>query len=310
MKTTIRKCLVEGYGYMGKIHAGLLQEMGYDVACVSRRQNLPFPSYRSMTQAIQEFSPDFCIVATPTSEHLNSLRILEQMGYTHPVLVEKPLAACVEECDFHPSFPLFVAYNMRFSPVLIRLQEVLAEEEVVAARFSVGGYLPGWRPGTDYRTTYSVRQDMGGGVLRDLSHELDLVRLLLGESHQLTSIVGKRGSLEMDCDDTVDILMSADKCPAINIHLDCLDRNVHRFIALQTATRTIHVNLLRSALIINGVSEECPGKPLASYRRQLQKILTGDYAGLCTWRDGLAVMEIIKAIEMASTQNAWIALPA
>ncbi len=306
MQNEGKKCLVEGYGFMGEIHARLLREMGCEVACVSRRRDVPFPVFQSTEQAVRDFRPDIYIIASPTAAHIPCLQRLEQLGYANPVLVEKPLASHPGECNIQPSFPVFVAYNMRFAPVIVRLQEVLDGEAVVSARLSVGGYLPGWRPGRDYRGIYSTRRDMGGGVLRDLSHELDLARLLLGDVCRLTALVGKLGDLEMDCEDTVDMLMTTKKCRSVTIHLDCLDRNVHRFIALQTATRTIHVNLLRGTLTVNGATEECTGKIHASYQCQLKKLLTGDHDGLCAWHDALAVMEMIALAEASSLRSTWV----
>lgn len=301
-----KRCLVEGYGFMGKIHANLLQEMGCKVACVSKQRDIPFSVFHSIEHAVRNFHPDIYIIANPTSDHIASLYKLEQLGYTNPVMVEKPLASHSWECSVQPSFPVFVAYNMRFDPVIVRLQEVLGDEEVVSARFSVGGYLPGWRPGRDYRNVYSTRRDMGGGVLRDLSHELDLARLLLGDFCRLTALIGKLGNLEMDCDDTVDMLMTTKNCRSVNIHLDCLDRNVHRFIALQTLTRTIHANIIRKTLTINGITEECKVKQYESYYYQLKKILENNYDGLCTWHDAFAIMKIIDSCEMSNSHSKWV----
>ena len=49
-----------------------------------------------------------------------------------------------------------------------------------SVRLWFGSWLPDWRPAVDYRPTYSARAELGGGVLLDAIHELDMLVWLLG----------------------------------------------------------------------------------------------------------------------------------
>ena len=49
----------------------------------------------------------------------------------------------------------------------------------LSAHVSCQSWLPDWRPGRDYRESYSARADEGG-ALRDLVPELDYATALLG----------------------------------------------------------------------------------------------------------------------------------
>ncbi len=62
---------------------------------------------------------------------------------------------------------------MRWCGTMLALKKALPALSVYSARVLCSSYLPGWRPGVDYRTVYSAHKDMGGGVTIDLIHEWD-----------------------------------------------------------------------------------------------------------------------------------------
>lgn len=300
------RCIVEGYGSIGARHAGLLADLGHEVCCVSHRDDVPFPVFQTAERAVREFSPELYLIATATARHMSSLRTLEKLGYAGRVLLEKPLGCNLWECGAKPPFEIFIAYNMRWHPLVRKMKAILGDEPVVAARLSVGQYLPDWRPGRDYSATYSAIRSQGGGVLRDLSHELDLTQYFFGPCQRLTARIGKFSSLKIDTEDWVDILLAMENCPAVTIHLDYLDRNPHRHFVITTNTRTISADLWNNTLTVNGFQESFTIERNDSFREQLRKIVARDYAGLCSWEEGMHVMWMMAAAENSATSGKWI----
>ena len=49
-----------------------------------------------------------------------------------------------------------------------------------------GQYLPDWRPWQNYRESYSARQDLGGGIILDGSHETGLHLLDAGRPTEVS----------------------------------------------------------------------------------------------------------------------------
>ena len=76
---------------------------------------------------------------------------------------------------------------------------------VLSARADCGFYLPSWRPGRDYRQTYSARARDGGGILLDAIHEFDYLRWLLGEVTEVFCIAGRWSRLEIDVEDLAEV---------------------------------------------------------------------------------------------------------
>jgi predicted dehydrogenase len=119
-----------------------------------------------------------------------------------------------------------VGYNLRFNLPLQLLRQALLEGRIgrpLAVRAEVGQYLPEWRPG-DYRRGVSARKDLGGGVTLELSHELDYMRWLLGEVTAVSAQIGRLSDLEIDVEDTAEVICLFANGALGSIHLDMVQR--------------------------------------------------------------------------------------
>ena len=74
--------------------------------------------------------------------------------------------------------------------------------ELRFARSSFGYDLRLWRPGTDYRASYSAQAALGGGILLDAIHELDYLLWLLGPVESVAAELDRVSELEIDVEDT------------------------------------------------------------------------------------------------------------
>jgi predicted dehydrogenase len=131
-----------------------------------------------------------------------------------------------------------VAYSLRFNRVARRLKSWLEAGrigDIAFARLHVGSYLPRRHPWEDYREGYGARRELGGGVILDAIHELDASLWYLGEPDRLFCMAGRFGDLEIDVEDTAEILLEYGQCCA-SIHLDYLEappRRVHEVIGTE-----------------------------------------------------------------------------
>ena len=297
--------VVVGGGSIGTRHARLLSDLGCHVSVVSAR-DVDHPCYRSLQEAISAVHPEYVVVANRTSDHLSTVMQLETMGYSGTLLVEKPL--------FHEMTPtialkrdeLYVAYNLRFHPLLVRLCQELASERCLSAQIYVGQYLPTWRPGTDYRECYSAHKLQGGGVLRDLSHELDYVNWLFGGWQGVFAHGGRYSSLEIDSDDIYALLLSTERCPTVSVQLNYLDRVGRREILVNTDSCSIRVDLTKGVFERDGRAEFVDLPRDYTYREQHKAILFAAAKGVCTYTEGLEVLALIDAAERSSKEKRWI----
>jgi len=237
------KALVVGGGSIGRRHLKNLRALGLDklgivetnpdrrTAVASEVNAVPF----SGLDAGLEWSPDFVVVATPTYLHLHHALSAAQRGCD--LFVEKPLSHTSEgllelsELAERKNLISLVGCNMRFHPGPAKVKELLEEGalgKVFFARVHCGSYLPGWRPGSDYRENYAAREESGGGCILDCIHEIDLARWYLGDVQDVLCMTAHTGSLEIETEDVAALVCRHSNGAMSEIHLDYVQRSYER----------------------------------------------------------------------------------
>ena len=296
-----------GYGSIGQRHARLLTELGSQVAVVSRHSIDFAPHYSELSQMLAAWQPEYVVVANGTSEHHQAIESLAKHGFQGRVLVEKPLFNRLSALPRHRFSLAAVAYNLRFHPLLMKLKSLLDNSaQLLTANIYAGSYLPDWRPNTDYRQSYSAKRDYGGGVLRDLSHELDYALWLFGPWRRMTASGGRLGHLEIDSDDAYTLLLETQRCPQVSIHMNYLDRAPRREILVNTDQHTIRVDLIKNVMAIDGVEESVTVARDDTYRAEHQAMMSGNAEGLCTLEEAIETLATIEAAEHAAASHTWI----
>ena len=178
--------------------------------------------------------PDAALITNPAPMHIEKALTLANLGV--PLFVEKPISTTLNQVDElistckKRSLVLMVGYNFRYYPPLQVMQQVVAEGKiggVVCVRAEVGQFLPEWRLG-DYRQQVSAKQVTGGGAIFELSHELDYVRWIAGEIETVSAQTGHLSNLEVDVEDTAEILMRFSNEAIGSVHLDMIQRPMVR----------------------------------------------------------------------------------
>lgn len=231
------KVVVAGLGSIGRRHARNLVDLGVDTvlgcepdagARETARRDLGIEVVPALAQALDR-APDAVLVCTPTHEHLGVATAALEAG-AH-LFIEKPIAATLDGvaalvagARAHRRVVL-VGCNMRFHPGVAHLHETLERGRIgrtlyVRARF--GHYLPNWRPGTDYRRSYSARRSEGGGILMESVHELDYVQWLGGEVAAVVAHTARLGELEIDSEDFAAVTLSLKSGAIAEILVDYL----------------------------------------------------------------------------------------
>lgn len=234
------KFVVAGSGSIGRRHIDNIRRLRPEATIVLLRAGGRKDAF-SESQGLEVVSdlnaveaPALVVIATPSSLHADLLSQVIERNW--PAYVEKPLVtdrrqldhiiALRKRCQYDA--PVVSGCNLRFLPSLHRLKTELEEGtigELGRVNIQTGQWLPDWRPGQDYRRSYSVDPSLGGGVILDLVHELDAVRWLCGEMEVKGVAAGRSPALSIDAESQVVIALRAKSNEAvISVGLDYLAR--------------------------------------------------------------------------------------
>lgn len=330
--STPHKVLVVGSGSIAQRHLAnfrwLLPEA--EVGCVSASgrplldgETIATIQFQSLSAAVA-WMPDLAVIASPAPWHLEQACLLLDVGV--PVLIEKPLSDGLDRVGkLAPQLArhrdqIEVAYNLRFLSSARRMKVLIDEGRVgriLGLRIEVGQYLPDWRPQADYRCQVSANRSLGGGVLLELSHELDYLTWLFGRFDSVFCVAANSGYLEIDVEDHADILLSREGLTA-QIHLDFLQRRVCRECKVIGADGTLYWDLIanRISLYGPGGEEVLFSEPNVDrndmYVEQLRgfiEVAAGRAAPRITLDDGLAVLDMIEAMRRSATTGRQVPIP-
>ena len=299
--------LIVGGGSIALRHGRVLQGLGAGVAFVSSRTDLDGVVHPSVDAAISSGMPDYVVVANDTSRHAEAVSQLTQSGYTGRLLIEKP---AVVDPQHTASFShVGVAFNLRFHPVIARLREVLSgmpvDEHVIQVEAYAGQWLPDWRPDRPVNEQYSAHVARGGGVLRDLSHELDLVQWLIGKATGVFARGGRIGDVTVDSDDSWNVVLEHTTRATTSLQLNYFDRPGARFLRVVTSHRTFEANLTSSTLSVNGDSQSFEIERDDTYRAMHEDMLR-DHATVATIAAASETDALILDIELSAKTKKWI----
>jgi predicted dehydrogenase len=233
--------VVLGAGSIGRRHAANAVALGHAIAAVhdpdgARLVDIGTTAGRTavLTTRPEEalaVDADAVLVCSPPDAHVTQARAAIARG--RHVFVEKPLSHTLDDTDLlvaeatTAGRTVLVGCNLRFLPSLRRVKQLLDDGRIgrpLSARAHCGYYLPYWRPQTDYRRNYAARPSSGGGIVLDAIHELDYLRWLLGEAREVFCYADRLSSLQIDTEDSADILVRFASGVVANVHLDYLRR--------------------------------------------------------------------------------------
>jgi predicted dehydrogenase len=322
----IEDVIIIGSGSAGRRHALALRELFPNASInVIKRSNSQQPT-ELLTQKninivdrfenIEGASYGVVVIASPATLHCDdALRMIENSNF---LLIEKPVTADLKSAMRIQSIlknskkKLRVAYHLRFSETVVKVKELIESGtygKLASANFNYSQSLPLWRPLIDERQSVSARKELGGGVLLELSHEIEAVQYLMGDINSVSNVsLSKEGA---NTDGEVETLATfsgeTKNGKNFNIHLDMITSPPIREWSFKFESAQVEANLLAGVIQISDNGADFykihESEPLERDRAELSllksflDIPNFNKIDLCTIDEATNVIKVIDAVK-------------
>lgn len=316
-----KKILICGIGSIGQKHLSILRDYFSEIDLFALRSqsshggdvNRNFKKVFHSFESSLSVKPDGVIISTPASLHYQHAYYFS--SHNIPILLEKPIGtgfetitSWIELKKLESRTPILVGYFLRHHPTIKLIRDQLLHQrlgKVLEADFYCGSWLPNWRKEKNYKSSVSALQSLGGGVLNEVSHEIDLANYLFDELKVVGSVLGKSSTLNIETESIATILATSNTCSVVTIRLNFCSLPPKRIITIRGEKGEIECDLLKGVVITRSANDEevCEFSSdyNAIYLEQMRHFLAcinHQELPICTLDDGLKVLKTIKLVKM------------
>lgn len=223
------------------------------------REAYQIKEYDDLDQALQE-RPDIAFISNPNSMHVEVAIRVAREGID--IFLEKPVSDSLKGLDEladlvkKKKIILYVGYQMRLHPCLIRLKQDMDEKrigDIVSVDCQMGELISQMHKYEDYRDMNEAKKVTGGGVVLCQIHELDYLCWIFGMPTEVYSVGGKYSDLEIEVEDGATTICKYVKegipFPII-IHQDFLQTPPVRKCKVIGTLGQIEVDLLQNQYVV------------------------------------------------------------
>lgn len=317
-----------GLGSIGKRHLRCLRQLGYgDIIALRTKKGttktLPveFNCIKEVFNVAGFYSNnlDGVIVSNPTSLHIETMKMPLEKGI--PIFLEKPIADSIEqlrEIEDYDITSVMVGFSLRYNEIINIVKEFIASGKlgkIYKASLYCGQFLPSWHPYSDYRKEYYARRDLGGGVIRTLSHEIDLMHYFLGNPKELCASVEKISDLEIDVDDNLYMICKMANLSLVSIELDYINPVLTRRGIILGSEGAVEYSFSKSNVTFTDYNGKISiiyeninldrNKMYIDQMKNFVNFIKNKEGPRCTFEDGVNVMKVIKAAEESAKLKSW-----
>tara|TARA_B100000161_G_C33549311_1_gene414586 strand:+ start:207 stop:1136 length:930 start_codon:yes stop_codon:yes gene_type:complete len=299
-----KKVLIIGTGSIGKRHYRifndiLLCETYIKSSNLDRENELKEKGYKIHKEDINY---DIGIIATTSDKHL--INLCEYFELARIWLVEKPIISIYNFksnliIDNKKKEKVFVGYNKRFEKGISKLRNFIKNKDIISAKFTCLSNLENWRsqPTLD---SISLDRTRGGGVLNELSHEIDLAALLMGSIENIKGQVFQKKFTTVKVEDSASLIIEHRSGKKSAVEISFASSFEERKIDIKTTREEILYDHITGFLSIKSkdnydynLIEKTKEERDESFKRQAEALLYNDHKDLCTLKEG---MDLVKNI--------------
>jgi CMP-N,N'-diacetyllegionaminic acid synthase len=297
----MKRILIIGNGSIAQKHHWILKNYfkNNKIFTYAKNNNLKKKNTIKNLKNLNKYKLDYIIICSKTSEHITHLKLVDKQLSRKLILVEKPL--------FERSYTylsnknkIYVGYNLRFHPIIKFIKNFIKNKKIFFINVSCNSFLPNWRKNIKYQNSYSAKKKFGGGVLLDLSHEIDYINWIFGKIKKIKySFSSKISNLKIDSDDHLLLSGIAGKIDFV-LNLNYYSRLNERLIYVYNNNFTLKADLIKNIIEIFGKKKKIVKYKLNNkftYIQQHKAMLNNKFQSCCSFNEGKAILNIIDKLK-------------
>ncbi|MDB3982315.1 Gfo/Idh/MocA family oxidoreductase [Candidatus Pelagibacter sp.] len=246
------KILIIGYGEIAQRHLKNIKLLlpTSNIAVFSKtikKKSRNIEVFNDLNKAVN-FKPNITLICSPAPSHIKYAKIFSKIN-SH-IFIEKPVSTDLEQLKkFIKSLKkkkitLLSGYNLRFDNSLNFFRNCINSKnlgEILSVRSEVGQYLPSWRK-KNYTKTVSAKRELGGGVINELSHDVDILIMLFNKIKLIYGINFNVSNMKINAEDSAHAIFRSkfkNKLFYIFLNIDCYRHDYTRSCVVIGSKATI-----------------------------------------------------------------------
>ena len=252
----MRKVLVIGTGSIAQKHIDILNSLSYSVYVYTETNNKFFKKnlkVNRLTHLNKLNNFEFVILANKTSDHLRVLKILINQSIhiycEKPIFYKKFNYQKIRHQIKKNKIVFHNGYQLRNDTKIKYIEKKLEKLEIKSFQVSVGHDFHKWRKTGVRKNSYFSDIKMGGGVIFELVHEINLINLLFGKIKKIYTI--KSNSKNYSCEDVAVSAIETENKIVGSLYQDMFSKTFFRSIRIVTNKKFFEIDLVKNLIIEN-----------------------------------------------------------
>lgn len=248
-----KNILILGNGSIGRKHNQVLKKYfnDYTVKVIPRKfKNRKINDIKTIYNINKNLfnRSNIILICTPTIYHISHLEFF--LNLNKKIFLEKPLSLNFNEINRKiKSKTFYVGYVLRHHPIISRIKKDLENKrygKIFHIEINCLSNVLNWRKKSS-KNFMSINKNLGGGVLRELSHEIDLLLYLKNDFNKLNAKVTYSKIFKKKID-TIANINIFNKSVTSTIKLNMISEFEKRDIIIYTEKMNVHADLLNNVL--------------------------------------------------------------
>lgn len=249
----LKNILIIGSGSIAKKHAKIFNKKKIKIFVINIKDiNV---AKNRITYLLNNFEINAAIICSPANTHLKYINFFKKKKINY--LVEKPIFTDNELKLINKNFTKknrlteLVGYQLRYSKTLNKLKKLLdlkVQGKVYCVKIFVNSYLPLWRK--RIKNSISLSKEKGGGVLLELSHEIDYMLWLFGNPKHLRALIDETKLFNKEVEERVNIFFYYNNF-VLQLDMSFNSRFENRSILIEGTEGSLKADLLKNTIHLN-----------------------------------------------------------